>query len=252
MTKIIAPVQVRMGSSRFPGKVMYEINGKPLLGHLLDRLNLSNSLNGVVVATSDSPENDIIETYCNNRNVFCYRGSEKDVLGRTLKALQMVNASIGVEVFGDCPLIDPEIVDFMIDEFLNDQSKPDFVGNDLKTTFPPGMDVEVFNVKALEEADKQVSDPYIREHGTLFIRQNPHLFSIKNIEAKTQWNRPELEMEVDVKEDIYVVSEILNCFSDKPNFTLEEIIRFLDSRPDLIAINKDVPRRWKKHRGEDA
>ncbi|SVD09621.1 uncharacterized protein METZ01_LOCUS362475, partial [marine metagenome] len=183
MTKIIAPVQVRMGSSRFPGKVMYEINGKPLLGHLLDRLNLSNSLNGVVVATVDSPENDIIETYCNNRNVFCYRGSEEDVLGRTLKALQMVNASIGVEVFGDCPLIDPEIVDFMIDEFLNDQSKPDFVGNDLKTTFPPGMDVEVFNVKALEEADKQVSDPYIREHGTLFIRQNPHLFSIKNIEA---------------------------------------------------------------------
>ncbi len=163
-----------------------------------------------------------------------------------------MNANIGVEVFGDCPLIDPIVVDFIIDKFLNDKDDPDFVGNDLKTTFPPGMDVEVFKVSALNDADSKIKDPTIREHGTLYIRQNPSFYKVKNIVAPTKWHRPELELEVDTEEDIYVVSKIFEHFlSEKnQNFGIDDIIEFMDSNPNLKKMNAEVPRRWKEARGE--
>ena len=248
--KIVASVQVRMGSSRFPGKVMYSVAGKPLLGHLLDRLALSKRLHAVVVATAESAENDPIESFCRERNVPCFRGSEDDVLDRTLKALQSMHATVGVEVFGDCPLIDPDIVDTLIDEFLEDPSDPDFVGNDLKTTYPPGMDVEVFKVSALVDADRRVRDFAIREHGTLFIRQNPSLYKVRNVRAPPAHHRPDLELEVDTAADIHVISNILTHFAGRSNFSLDELIAYMDARPELRAMNATVPRKWKVFRKE--
>src|SRR5262249_47334818 len=115
--KIVATVQVRMGSSRLPGKALREVAGKPLLGHLLDRLALARRLDGIVVATSVRAENDAIEAYCGSRQIPCFRGDEDDVLGRMLGALRAHDAAVGVEVFGDCPLIDPAIVDQFVDLF---------------------------------------------------------------------------------------------------------------------------------------
>jgi len=242
-----------MGSSRYPGKVMHEVAGKPLLGHLVSRLKRSRLLDDIVVATTVNPENDVIESYCNENSIPCFRGDENDVLGRTLGALHKMRADIGVEVFGDCPLIDPAIVDLIIENFLNDEDNPDFVGNDLKTTFPPGMDVEVFKVCALEDADKRVDDLSIREHGTLFIRQNPALYKVKNIEAPEKWHRPELELEVDTEEDIYVISKIFEHFISQKNgrFGIDDIIQFMDANPELKKMNASVPRRWKEMRGEE-
>ncbi|MFH1132656.1 MAG: glycosyltransferase family protein [Pseudomonadota bacterium] len=251
--KIVASIQVRMGSSRFPGKVMHLVAGKPLLGHLLDRLALSQRLDGIVVATAVGKENDVIEAYCTQRNSACFRGSENDVLDRTLKALQSLEATIGVEIFGDCPLIDPVIVDEIIHAFLTDPKNPDFVGNDMKTTYPPGMEVEVFKVSALEDAAKRISDPTIREHGTLFIRQNPSLYCIRNVEAPPKYQMPHLELEVDTEEDVFVVTAILEHFAGRSDFSLDEIIAFMKSRSDLSATNAAVPRRWKEFReGGDA
>ena len=252
--RIVASVQVRMGSSRYPGKVMYEVAGKPLLGHLILRLQQSKLLDDIIVATSINEENDIIESYCINNSISCFRGDEDDVLGRTLGALEKMNANIGVEIFGDCPLIDPLIVDFMIDKFLSSGSNPDFVGNDLKTTFPPGMDVEVFKVSALKDAAKRTSDTNIREHGTLFIRKNPKIYKIKNIEAPQKWYRPELELEVDTKEDVYVVSKIFQHFitNKKEDFGLDDIIAFMNGSPELKKINSEVHRRWKEFRGDES
>lgn len=248
--KIVASAQVRMGSSRFPGKVMHRVAGKPLLGHLLDRLLLSKRLDAIVVATAMSVENDVIESYCRSRCIPCFRGSEEDVLGRTLSALQSMEASVGVEVFGDCPLIDPAIVDELIDSFVNDSTDPDFVGNDLKTTYPPGMDVEVFKVSALADADRRTKDPSIREHGTLFIRQNPLLYNVRNVEAPPSQNRPELELEVDTPEDVHVITNILVNFSGDSNYTLDNLIAYMDAHPELAVVNASVPRRWKVFREE--
>lgn len=246
--KIVASIQVRIGSSRLPGKVMKELLGKPLLGHLLDRVSSSELLDDIVVATSVNPENDLIEDYCNSRNIACFRGDENDVLGRTLGALKSMNANVGVEVYGDCPLIDPAIVNFMIEKFINDESRPDFVGNDLQTTYPPGMEVEVFKVSALEDSNIRNQDPAIREHGTLFIRQNPEIYKIKNIVAPPEYFLPELELEVDTEEDFYVISKILEHFKDSPSFSLGDIIAFLNSNRELTGINKNIHRRWKEYR----
>ena len=253
MNPLVASIQVRMGSSRYPGKVMHKIAGKPLLGHLVSRIQKSKLLDDIIIATSVNQENDVIESYCEENSIACFRGEEDDVLERTLGALRKMNAKVGVEVYGDCPLIDPVIVDMIIENFLNDENDLDFVGNNLKTTFPPGMEVEVFKVSALEDAAGKVADPAIREHGTLYIRQNPSIFKVKNVEAPVKWHRPELELEVDTEEDIYVVSQIFEYFRalNNENFGIDDIIEFMDGNPDLKKINFGVPRRWKETRGED-
>lgn len=248
--RVIATVQVRMGSSRLPGKAMRDIAGKPLLGHLLDRLALATRLDGIVVATSVRADNDVIETYCGSRGLACFRGDEDDVLGRMVGALRSQDAAIGVEVFGDCPLIDPAIVDQLVDLFVQSDGAFDFVGNDLTTTWPPGMEVEVFSVAALADAERRCGDPATREHGTLFIRQNPNLYRLRNVEAPPAFRRPELELEVDTPEDLAVMEAVLRHFSDRRDVGLAELIRFMDRHPDIASINRDVARRWKEFRGD--
>lgn len=246
--KIVAIVAVRMGSSRLPGKVMREVAGKPLLGHLLDRLERAERLDGIVVATSRRPENDVIASYCGTRGIACFRGEEDDVLGRMLGALQAQRATVGVEVFGDCPLIDPWIVDRFIDFFVQSDGTLDFVGNDLTTTWPPGMEVEVFSVAAFADADRRCTDPAIREHGTFFIRQNPDLYRLRNIEAPAEFRRPDLELEVDTAEDLAVIEQVLAHFASRREVSLSDLIAFMDAHPEIASANRDVPRRWKEFR----
>ena len=250
--KVIAAVQVRMGSSRLPGKVLRPVLGKPLLGHLLDRLALCRRLDGVVVATSVRPENQAIADYCAARGTPCFRGDEDDVLGRMLGALESCSATVGVEVFGDCPLIDPALVDDCVGFYLDHRAHYDFVGNDLKTTFPPGMEVEVFSLAALADAGRRTGDPAIREHGTLFIRQNPELYRLFSIEAPPELRRPEVEIEVDTEEDLVVIAAVLERFADRPDVGLRDILAFLDANPEIRESNAAVARRWKQYRTDGA
>jgi spore coat polysaccharide biosynthesis protein SpsF (cytidylyltransferase family) len=237
-----------MGSSRLPGKVLHPVAGKPLLGHLLDRLALARRLDGVIVATSQRPENDAIEAYCRSRGTPCFRGDEDDVLGRMLGALRARNATVGVTVFGDCPLIDPAIVDHMVEVFQQAGGCYDFVGNDLRTTYPPGMEVEVYAMAAFEDSAQRCTDPAIREHGTLYIRQNPDRYRLCSVEAPPELHRPELELEIDTAEDLLVLGPVLEQFP--AGTPLAEVIAFLDAHPDLAAANRDVPRRWKEFRDD--
>ena len=245
--KVVASVQVRMSSSRLPGKTMLEVKGKPLLGYLLGRLQQCNYLDEIVVATSIRPENDQIEEYCQSSGVNCFRGSEEDVLERTLMALESHSAEIGVEVFGDGPLIDPALVDELVCFFLENRGY-DFVGNDLETTYPPGMEVEVFRVSALADSAKKTKTAGIREHGTLFLRTNPEIYCIKNIRAPKKLRRPDLELEVDTIEDFQVIRCIIEHFQGRMDFSLEEMIGFLDENESIKSMNQDIPRRWKEFR----
>lgn len=229
---------------------MMPLGNRPLLGFLIERLRLCRTIDEVVVATSIDNENDVVETFCANEGIACFRGSEEDVLKRTLGALESVSATIGVEVFGDCPLIDPLIVDGIVKKF-SDYAKYDFVGNDLKTTYPPGMEVEVFSVAALQDSDYRVaaSDP-IREHGTLFIRQSPQVYKVINLEAEGKYRRPEVELEVDSREDLDVVTAIVQHFDPRIDFSLDEVLRFLDDNPQIAKKNRSVHRRWKEFRDD--
>lgn len=247
MTRVVAAVRVRMGSSRLPGKTLMEVAGRPLLGHLLDRLALCRRLDAVVVATSTAALDDSIEAYCRARGTPCFRGSEDDVLGRMLAALESRRATVGVEVFGDCPLLDPAIVDQLIETYLANQDRYDLVTNDLATTFPPGMEAVVFSMAALRDADRHAG-PEAREHGSAPIRRDPVRYRLLNVEAPPELRRPELEIEVDEAKDLEVIAAIVDHFRGRVDVSLAEIIAFLDSRPDVAGVNQDIHRRWRAFR----
>ena len=236
-----------MGSGRLPGKTMVDLDGRPLLWHLINRLRQTSGIDEISVATSILKENDVIENFCKSEKLFCYRGSEEDVLTRTLESLKAHDADVGVIVYGDNPLVDPVVVDEVID-FYKVNREYDWVGNDLLTTFPAGMEVEVFNIGALLDSSNRETDPSIREHGTLHIRQNPNTYSLWNIEAEGVRRRPDLHLGVDVGEDLEVVRMIMKHFSNGAVFRLEDIIEYLDRNPQLPLRNRNVHRRWRKYR----
>ena len=149
--------------------------------------------------------------------------------------------------FSDGPLIDPQVIDEAVDVF-NSMGEYDWVGNDLITTWPSGMETEVFRVTALADAALRCSDAEIREHSTLYIRKNPDKYKLYNLEAPKPYDRPDLSFEVDVYEDLHVVSALINQFSNYPTIRLEDLIRFMDDHPELKKLTSKVERRWKKFR----
>jgi len=239
-----------MGSTRLPGKVMVDLGGKPALGYLLERLSFSNRIDEIVVSTSLNTENDLIVEYCDAHGIFHYRGPEEDVLRRMLGSLKDRKADVGVVVFGDNPLIDPRVVDRVIEQFSSVE-RLDFLGNDLKTTYPPGMDVEVFTVDALEDSNRLAKDQSIREHGTLYIRQNHERYSVENLEAPEELNRPDLYLGMDTEEDLLVIRKVVEEFGLRMDYSLSEIIEFLDQNKEISLINKGVFRKWRQYRGEE-
>ena len=165
--KIIATIEARMASSRLPGKILKPILGKPTLERLVERVRRSKLIQDVVVATTDMPADNETGAACQQMKVNFYRGSSEDVLDRVLKAAQKFGADIIVELTGDCPLLDPEIIDAVIQHYLNNQY--DYVSNVLIRTFPRGMDTQVFSTKVLDEVSQLTKDPADRENVSLFI-----------------------------------------------------------------------------------
>ena len=245
--RTVAMIPARMGSGRLPGKVMTPLQGKPLLGHLLDRVGHCKNIDEVVVAIPDTIQNDCIRDYCESRSVTVFRGSENDVLDRLLQGLLWFKADVGVLIFGDGPLIDYQIIDNAIDTFhsLGDY---DWVGNDLTTTWPSGMEVEVFRVAALADTALRCVDSEIREHGTLYIRKNPKRYKLYNIDAPEEFNRPDLSFEVDVSEDLEVITYLINQFSSQSSVSLKELIGYMDDHPEFRELTSGVVRRWKRFR----
>ncbi len=245
MNRTIATIQVRMGSQRLPGKTMRLVNGRPLLGHLLDRVRQAKGVDAVVVATPESSVNDVVEEFCKQEGVACFRGSEDDVALRMLGALSMMEATTCVEVYGDGPLIDPALIEECLQEYRT--GKFDLVGNDMKGTYPSGMYNEVFSFSAFKDSVERCSDPAVREHGTLFLRQHPELYKTLNIEAQGPLCRPDVHLDVDQEEDFALIAAILEHFAPRNDFTLGEILAFLDANPELKESNSQVHRRWKQY-----
>ena len=196
MGRVVAIVQARLGSTRLPGKVMREVAGKPLIGHMLDRLARCERLDQVVVATPD--EDHELIAYVEERGVAIYRGAEHDVLSRYVGAAREQGAEVVVRLTADCPLIDPVLVDQVVEFFLTGSF--DYASNTLERGFPRGMDVEVFSIEALERADAETSDPQEREHVTLYLYRHPDRFRTGHFE---------LRLTVDTPADFALVEKML-------------------------------------------
>ena len=213
--KIIGIVQARMGSTRFPGKVMRAISGVPMIGLLLERLSKSNKLTKIIVATSKNTSDDALENYVKSLKYSVYRGDEGDVLKRFYLAAKQERADVIIRITGDCPLIDAELVDEVIEGFVN--SNAGYASNREPPTYPDGLDVEVFSMHALELAHVNASESLEREHVTPYIINSDHFkkFYLQNSEdlSEERWTVDELE-------DFSVIESVFFGFFSKGRFFL--------------------------------
>lgn len=235
--KIIAIIQARMGSTRLPGKILKKINDNVILDYVIDRLRLCKKLDNIILATTTSKKDDVLEQYSVEKKIDYFRGNEEDVLGRYYYTAKKYKADIIVRITSDCPLIDPEIVDKVIEKHIECNSN--YTANTIKRTYPRGLDVEVFNFNVLEANFKNANEKYQREHVTPYIKEHPEKFKLENVEAKGKLKRPEIRITIDTIEDFKLVKKIIQNFNNL-NFKAEDIIDFLDKNPDLLEINKNI------------
>jgi spore coat polysaccharide biosynthesis protein SpsF len=237
--KILIIVQARMGSTRLPGKIMKKVLGRPLLDFLIQRLKRVSLADGIVIATTKNPADGKIVNFCLGQEIFCFTGSEHDVLDRYYQAATKFKADIIVRVTSDCPLIDPLLIDKLISFYLELQPNCDYLSNTIVRSFPRGMDVEVFSYRSLELAAEQAVLPEEREHVTPFIYRHPELFKIHSYihpedNSKYRWT-------VDCPEDLVLITKILeNIYPERPEFTLQDLLSLLEEHPDWSKINAHI------------
>ncbi len=228
-----------MNSSRLPGKIMLPILGRPMLELLIERLQRTQHLDEILVATTTNETDDEVEDLTCRVGVGCFRGSEHDVLDRVLKAARAASADVIVEITGDCPLIDPEVVERVLEAYMSFEF--DYVSNVLTRTFPRGLDTQVFSTAVLEQVARLTQDPNDREHVSLFIYEHPEKFSLHNVESGIPEKFWDLRLTVDTCEDYELIRAIYEeLYPKDPEFALKDVLELIERRPELIELNAHV------------
>lgn len=250
---VTAIIQARMGSTRFPGKVLKMVRGRPLLSYQLERIRKSSMVEQVVVATTVSPQDEEIEKFCKEEKLNYIRGSQEDVLARFYQAAKEFKAKIIVRLTADCPLIDPGLIDEAVDFYKNNTDLYDYAANTVPppSTFPDGMDVEVFSFSVLERAFLEARLPSEREHVTFYLWKTG---KFRTYQIKRSPDYSQYRFTVDYPQDFEVVSEILEQLYPKNNFfTMEDAVGFVNARRHLLEKQKGIERNsgWEKSLEKD-
>ncbi len=228
-------IQARLGSTRLPGKVMKKINNEiPMLKFQLEQLETSKRINKKIIATTDLPDDDLIVDFCKKNEIDFFRGKSNDVLDRYYNCAKKFQFSTIVRITSDNPLIDPSIVDEIIEKFIN--TEYDYVSTDPQT-YPLGFSVEVFSFKALEESWKKSTLSSDREHVTPYILKNKNIFAQKYFSYKE--NRSDIRCTVDTEFDFKLIEQIISKSISRP-IHLENILELYEKEPLLFQINKHV------------
>ena len=239
--KVVCSIEARMTSTRLPGKVLLEANGKPMLFHLIRRLKTVGLIDEIILATTRNATDDILERFAQQSGISVYRGSEPDVLGRVVEASCVTEADVVVRVTGDNPLCDPEIIQHVIKSFL--VSEVEYAGNARVRSYPNGMEVEVVSADSLLTASENAIDDKYREHTCLFIRDSPTEYSSIDVLAPDALHWPELSLTLDEVVDYQLISAVIEALEYEEGMAgCSEIIEFLRGRPDLVALNESVKR----------
>ena len=239
MHNIVAIVQARMGSTRLPGKVLADIGGEAMLGHIVGRVRRSCMIGKAIVATSTAKEDDMLAEYCREKGFAVFRGSESDVLDRYYQAAKTFGAESVVRVTGDCPLIDAEVIDRVIAAYLAEGC--DYASNILVCTYPDGLDAEVFSFSALEIAWREARRAGDREHVTPFLRSSGR-FRLRNVENELGHSLRHLRWTVDEPCDLEFVRAVFARLQPKKTFGWREVLSLLDSDPALARLNSGLVR----------
>ena len=236
--KVIAIIQAHMGSTRLPGKVLLDLAGEPVLARCVNRARRAQTLDEVVVATTTKPADEVIVELCVERGWPCFRGSEEDVLDRYYRAAIAHQANVVVRITSDCPLIEPEVVDRVVQEFLERQPWVDYACNVLpRRTFPRGLDTEVMRFATLERAWREDLNPAWREHVTPYIQRHPDLFHIHGITNEVDYSY--MRWTVDTSQDLAFVRRIYDHFGHD-RFSWREVLVALAEHPEWLRINRHV------------
>ena len=238
--KTVLVTQARMGSTRLPGKVLLEVNNTPLLKIHLSRLCESKNVDKIIVATTCNTEDDIIEKLVTEWGFEVFRGSENDVLDRFYHAVEKINPMWVVRVTSDCPLIDPLLIDNVIE--ITQANLKDYGSNVLDDTFPDGQDVEVFKFTALEMAWKYAKKDSEREHVTPYIRNNSDLKGgniYKAISIKNDIDFSKIRITVDEERDFILINKIIDELG--PNKSWQEYVIYILTG-NLTNINGNIIR----------
>lgn len=239
-------IQARMTSTRLPGKVLRQVNNKPLLQYMVERLQRIQLADQIVIATTTNQTDDCIAELATRLDIGCFRGSEEDVLDRVLQAAKAFKIDIIVETTGDCPLIDPIESNKVIEKYL--ANDVDYVSNVLQRTYPRGMDTQVFSTATLDKVAQETQDPIDREHVSYYIYQHPEQFNLANISAPSALNHPEVRLTVDTIEDATLIETLIkNLYADEPCPSLEVILKHLQENPKLLEINQHVEQKKVEH-----
>jgi spore coat polysaccharide biosynthesis protein SpsF len=225
-----------MGSTRLPGKVLKDLEGKTVLARVVERLRRARLVNEVMIATTDRPADDTIVAECRLLQVAISRGDQDDVLDRYYRAAQLAKAEVVVRVTSDCPLIDPEITDKTIAAFL--EAKPDYASNVRVRTYPRGLDTEVMSFSALSRAWQGAQQRYEREHVTPFIYEHPTDFRLLSVTGEADYSEHRWTM--DTWEDLQLMRAIYKRLKEKPEFLWGDVLDVLEREPELVELNRSV------------
>lgn len=239
--KIIAVTQARYGSTRLPAKVLKKVGGDTLLDIHLQRILKSKKISKLIVATTNEIGSKEIVHIAANNGISAYCGSINDVLERFYFAVKDYQPDYVVRLTSDCPLIDPQVIDVVVEDCIN--SGVDYVSNTLKPTYPDGLDVEAFKFSALKKAYEEASLKSEREHVTPYIKKNSvfnggSIFTSKNVES--DWNCSDYRMTVDTQEDFDVIEKLINALGKDASW--KDYVNYLDRHESIKLLNSNHKR----------
>lgn len=232
---IVAMIQARTGSTRLPNKVLRDIDGKPMLQHVIERVIKAPGINQVVVVTTTDAKDDRIRDMCNRLRVACFRGNENDVLDRFYRASREFTADAVVRITADCPLLDSKLISTVIQAFRALYPSIDYASNTLRRVYPRGLDVEVINISALSSEWHTAIEH--REHVTAGIRSNPGMYRIVDVGAEGDYSH--MRWCVDTQEDLDFVRKVYKHFHGH-EFGWRDVLALLEEHPEWVVDDTQV------------
>lgn len=235
--RVVACIQARMGSTRLKRKALLDISGKSLIENMFHRLKAAKEIDDVVLATSNNKENNVLAKHAEKIGLKYYRGPEKNLITRHYETAKKFKADAILLVTGDCPLLDPELVDKMVKIYRKNYSKFDFFTNSFPPSFPHGLDMDILPISTFERINREVKDSFNRECFGAYIMKNPKKFRIFNL--KNPINLSSIRLTLDYLEDLILVRNIFNALGENNKvFTGKDILKYLKKNPQVLEINK--------------
>lgn len=235
--QIAVILQARMGSSRLPGKVLADLGGRPMLAFLVERLKRCVSVDRFILATTELAEDDPLVELGDSLGLVVVRGSQNDVLSRFVLAAEHTQANILIRITGDCPFLDPGLLEEMIHDFLGQEI--DYFSNCTLPTYPDGLDVEIFTRQSLMFAQAECNDASQREHVTPWIRDSGQC---RLADKRNSIDYSDMRWTVDEPEDLQVIRAVVTHFEGRSDFSWQDVLELAQKQPQLFATNSKFSR----------